>query len=77
MAERQPADPSIMPEGLGAVHPLRALPGQIGGVLIRFARFPTSDGYPSEYPKHPERRGAAEMIDTELYDGGIEPEPAA
>lgn len=25
-------------------------------------------GYPSEYPKHPERRGAAAMLDAALYE---------
>jgi hypothetical protein len=74
------SDAPMMPEGLGEVHPiraLRALPGQIGGVLVRLSRFPDASGYPSEYPKHPERRGAAALIDRELYDGGNEPEPAA
>lgn len=27
-----------------------------------------SGGYPSEYPKHPERRGAAAMLDDHLKD---------
>ena len=35
---------------------LKKIPGAIGGVLVKVTSFPTSEGYPSEYPKHPERR---------------------
>ena len=35
---------------------LKKIPGAIGDVLVKVTSFPTSEGYPSEYPKHPERR---------------------
>ena len=34
----------------------RKIPGAIGGVLVRVTSQLPSGGYPSEYPKHPERR---------------------
>lgn len=37
----------------------------VGDVVLGFMSFPES-GYPSEYPKHPERRGAAAMLDAAL-----------
>lgn len=59
------------PKGLGEIHPLRAVPGAIGGVLIKL-----SDRLPTMLPKVPlashgdhEPHGAAEMLDEGLYGG--------
>jgi hypothetical protein len=39
----------------------------VGSFMLRLISLPEG-GYPSEYPKHPERRGAAAMLDAHLED---------
>lgn len=40
--------------------------GIVRNITKRVVFLPPSEGYPSEYPKHPERRGAAAMLDAAL-----------
>lgn len=49
-------DPSIIPKGLGELHPLRQIPGKIGGVLIHFSHLADKD------------RGAEAMLSQEQDD---------
>jgi hypothetical protein len=64
-------DPNIMPEiHIGMADVARAA---LDG-LKWFVSLP-SGGYPSEYPKHPERRGAAAMLDAALDQPQLPFEP--
>jgi hypothetical protein len=47
-------------EIIPGAHKLR---GIVRNITSRVCFLPPSAGYPSEYPKHPERRGGAAMID--------------
>lgn len=62
MAETSPGfnvDYEIIP----GAHKLR---GIVRNITSRVCFLPPSEGYPSEYPKHPERRGGAAMLDAAL-----------
>ena len=74
MSESSPGwnvDYEIIP----GAHRLR---GIVRNITKRVAYLPDSVGYPSEYPKHPERRGAAAMLDAALDEPQLPfPEDAA